>query len=146
VIRVIEAEDIPAIINLLSYLRVESPVYASTHLDTEYVSAALMQMHNSPLFIGYIDDEAKGFMFGMLSSQWFSPQINAHEQCLYVLPAYRGTILAARLIRAFERAAKASGAVYVYVAVSTGIQEKRTTALYEKLGYERCGGGLRKRI
>lgn len=143
--RRIEETDIPEIIHQLLHLRDESPTYAEVIPDIDYVSGSLRTLIQSDAFIGVIEDGI-GCMFGMLTRQWYSYELNAHELILYVLPEHRGARTAMRLIAGLEDAAKRGGARYLQVGVTTGMQEDRTIKLYERLGYEKFGGGLRKEL
>ncbi|QPC44939.1 GNAT family N-acetyltransferase [Kaustia mangrovi] len=131
---------------MLLILRDESPEYGDIASDFEYVTEQLFNLIKSPAFVGLIDEQERGFMFGLITPQWYSTVLNAYEQLLYVRPEYRGGPLAVRLIKSFERMVGNFGAHTLYVGTSTGIKEEKTISLYERLGYERHGGGLRKRM
>jgi ribosomal protein S18 acetylase RimI-like enzyme len=103
-------------------------------------------MIEQPNFIGYIDSDLRGFMFGMANQTWFDPELNAYELLLYILPEYRGTSLAPRLIKQFEQDAMRLNCIHVRAGVSTHVNEERILRLYERLGYTREANTVSKRI
>ncbi|MCY1708365.1 GNAT family N-acetyltransferase [Pannonibacter sp. SL95] len=134
-IRQATPQDIPAIIDLLYTLHSESPVYSEEPVDEFYVEANLLQMLESEGAVVLIDDEYRGFMIGAFAPNWFSRTVQAYEVILCIAPEHRGGILAARLIKEFERYAKSKGAVTVSAGASTGMSDERTINLYIRLGY-----------
>lgn len=146
-LRPIKAEDIGLIIEMLHALHEESPHYNKVQPDVQYVSTTLATMIEQPNFIGCMDSDLRGFMFGIASRTWFDPELNAHELLLYILPEYRGTtLLAPRLIKTFEQEARRLNCVHVRAGASTGIDNERTLRLYERLGYTREANTVTKRI
>lgn len=145
-IRDISLYDVTPICELLVDLRRESPEYAFVREDWDYVPVRLSNMICQPSFIGVIDDDYKGFMFGCVEEHWYSSRIDAFEQLLYVGSPYRGTMLAPKLIKAFERVAKSRGAANIYAGATTGMQEERTIELYKRLGYRTTQPAVRKEL
>lgn len=145
-LRPIKVEDIGLIIEMLLALHVESPHYNKVQPDEQYVSTTLASMIEQPNFIGHIDCDLRGFMFGIVNQTWFDPELNAYELLLYILPEYRGTSLAPRLIKQFEQDAKRLNCVHVRAGTSTHVNEERTLRLYERLGYTREANTVSKRI
>ncbi len=142
-IRTVTAEDIPAIVDALETMRLESPTYKACPADPDWWSTTLTSMIQSTTF-GVIHDEYDGFMLGVASPTWYQRRVDAHEMILYVQPDRRGGMLAARLIRAFEQECRARNAHTLHVGVSSGMNEERTEALYLRLGYTWHGRSLTK--
>jgi GNAT superfamily N-acetyltransferase len=145
-LRPIRADDVGLISEMLLALHVESPHYSKVRPDHEYVRTNLTSMIEQPAFIGYIDVDLRGFMFGIANRTWFDSELNAYELLLYILPDYRGTSLAPRLIKQFEIAARALGCIHVRAGTSTQLNTERTLRLYERLGYTREANTVSKRI
>jgi GNAT superfamily N-acetyltransferase len=145
-LRPITTDDISRIIEMLLALHVESPHYNLVKPDEHYVSTTLASMIEQPGFIGCIDRDLRGFMFGIANRTWFDPELNAYELLLYILPDYRGTTLAPRLIKQFEIDAKRLDCVHVRAGTSTRVHTERTLRLYERLGYTREANTVTKRI
>lgn len=145
-LRPIQTGDIGLIIEMLHALREESPTYIKVEPDEQYVRDNLTSMIEQPVFIGYIDVDLRGFMFGIASRTWYDSELNAHELLLYILPEYRGGLLAARLIKQFELHAKSLDCVHVRAGTSTLVNTESVLRLYERLGYTREANTVIKRI
>lgn len=145
-LRAMTTDDIGIIIEMLLALHEESPRYGQVIPDEPYVRGCLQQMIVHPMFIGIMDIELRGFMFGSATKTWCDSNLDAYEQLLYILPEHRGGLLAPRLIKAFEKKAIDLGCWHIRAAVSTGLYIERTIAMYERLGYTREGHGVSKRI
>ena len=145
-LRPIKTEDAGLIIQMLLALHVESSHYNKVQPDPSYVRTTLTAMIEQPCFIGHIDVDLRGFMFGIANRTWFDSELNAYELLLYILPDYRGTSLAPRLIKQFESAARALGCIHVRAGTSTQLNTERTLRLYERLGYTREANTVSKRI
>lgn len=143
--RAVVPDDALYIVPLLKRLWEESPTYSEVDYDPDYVEINLRNGLEASMF-GVISDNNDGFMLGSVGATWYSNQVNAYEQVLYIAPESRGGFLAARLICWFELFAEARMAKYVYAGASTGIQDDRTEALYIMLGYKRHGKSLRKAL
>ncbi|WP_052832938.1 GNAT family N-acetyltransferase [Bradyrhizobium sp. LTSP885] len=145
-LRKIKTADVGLIIEMLHALHEESPHYNTVMQDEQYVRNNLASMIEHPAFIGSIDADLRGFMFGQATAKWFDPEVNAYELLLYILPEYRGGLLAARLIKQFEIDAKRLGCVHVRAGTSTQISTEEVLRLYERLGYTREANTATKRI
>ena len=145
-IRPVLPTDAGAIIDMCYECRAESPTYASVADDPEYVRENLERMTVSPYFIGYIDDEYRGVILGGAGPTWYDARIKAAEEFLFVSPEFRGTMLAPRLVKAFEAEAVRRGAHKMFMGVSTGVTYDRTVALYLRLGFQWDGHNLVKKF
>lgn len=145
-LRPIRTDDVSLIIEMLLALHVESPRYNLVTPDVPYVTGVLSSMIERPDFIGCMDDLHRGFMFGLASRTWYDSELNANELLLYILPEYRGGLLAPRLIKQFEHDAQILGCIHVRAGTSTRLSTEDTLRLYERLGYTREGLTVTKRI
>lgn len=145
-IREISLYDVVPICEMLVDLRNESPTYGYGEEDWGYVPSQLKHMITDPSFIGFIDDDFRGFMLGAVCSYWYSRRKDAHEQLLWINAEARGGMLAPRLIKRFEQKARELGAVHVYAGASTGMSEERTIQLYERLGYTRLTTPVKRKL
>ncbi|QOE32152.1 acyltransferase [Rhizobium phage Paso] len=145
-IRQLSLYDVVPICEMLIDLREESPEYQHVIEDWDHVPKYLKELICHPSFVGVMDDDYRGFMMGYVQEHWYSRRLDAQEQLLYVCPQHRGTLLAPRLIKSFEKEAKAKGALNVYAGATTGMAEERTIQLYERLGYRRTLPGVRKEL
>lgn len=143
--RLIVPSDTHFIVEMLRIMRTESPTYSYAEDDPVWVRSNLEPLLERNALTGIIEPE-KGFMIGAIFNTWYSKQIIAAEQLLYVHPDHRGGMLAVRLIKAFENLARERKAEYIDVGATSGMQEERTRDLYMRLGYEPKGQSLRKKI
>lgn len=140
--RPILIEDLDAVVYAIADIRWESPVYQDTLLDETYIRSNLSRAFDTRAIIGSMS--SKGIMITILSPSMFDPTVTAHEQLLWVHPAYRGSMAAVRLIRYTEEQLVLRGIKKLYVGSSTGINDEMTEQLYVRLGYKWCGRSLYK--
>jgi GNAT superfamily N-acetyltransferase len=145
-LRQIKTDDVGHLIEMLLALHVESPHYNKVRPDVDYVHTTLTSLIEQPCFIGHIDVDLRGFMFGIATRTWYDSELNASELLLYILPEYRGSLLAPRLIKQFEIAAMRLGCIHVRAGTSTHVNTEKTLRLYERLGYTREANTVTKRI
>lgn len=98
------------------------------------------------VFIALEDDKIIGIMKCFISSYWYSDDVRAVHEILYVIPEKRGGTAAIMLLGAFERWAAASNAIHC--AMSAFLHEPEALAAFRRLmknaSYE-CIGALYKR-
>ena len=141
--------DIDRLVDLGAELHRESS-YAFLPYDREKVRALVVQ---------YIDDtatrcglvaEADGDVIGMIGGTvvdyYFCDETLVADEILFVTPGWRGSLAAARLIRALQAWAVARGARELCLSISTGVRADATGRFYERLGFTRVGGVFKKRL
>lgn len=145
-IRQMTTDDISAVLDIMRELRHESPTFSHYPEDEPYATANLTVMVQSPTSIMLIDDDQRGVMFGYTGTPWWSPYYEANEMLLAVHSEHRGSSVAARLIKEFERVAVSRECRAINVGSSLGIADDLARRLYMKLGFVPRGQGLTKRI
>lgn len=83
--------------------------------------------------------EAVGWLFGTIGRAWFTSSLVAHDHAFFVLPAFRGSSAASRLLQAFCRWADKRGAVSVNVSQRVGVELERFERFMRREGFE-CRG------
>ena len=84
------------------------------HFSPNWDMAAFLADHGMYIMIGAFDAENPiGFVTGTMGRYEYNDSRFAVHSAIYVLPKYRKTSVGARLMRAFESAAKNLGAEYV---------------------------------
>ena len=86
------------------------------------------------------DGRAVGALMGVAERHYYSPAVGASIFSWYVLPEYRGSLAAIRLLHGFRRWAKNRGAVRLYVGVTSGVGIARTNRFLKRLGFRVRGG------
>ena len=86
------------------------------------------------------EDEVCGVLFGYTTRSITSGRVMAFDDGFYVLPAYRGSSAACRLMQAYEDWAGAErDAEQIAVCVSSGIRPEQAGRFLNKLGYDAQG-------
>lgn len=130
--------DIPAMTDLGRAMHAESN-FAPLDFDGDVFAATLRRLIESDQFvlIAEKDGEIVGGMIGTVHQSWFGKDWIASDMGLFIAPASRGGMTAARLVRAFVLWAKAAGARQARPGVSTGATNAER--LYEGMGFKRAG-------
>lgn len=116
--------------------------YAAFDLNEAKYHELMVAMIQSPkhCVLAYErDGEVIGGIAGGLAEMPATDVKVACDMFLFVTPDQRGTIAAARLVKAFVKWAEEVGAHGVSMGISTNINPERTGRLYEKLGFTNVG-------
>lgn len=149
-IRAATVADIPALLGLAKRMHAESPRFARRTFvpgKCEAVIRALLtgQVAGS-VFVAEKNHAIVGMAAGFVVEHFFGDEKTASDLAVYVTPEERGGSIAIKLIRAFEHAVRAAGAVELTLGISTEIAAERTVDLYERLGYRRSGYSMLKEL
>ena len=82
---------------------------------------------------------AAGLM-GCVERYYYSDELQAQLIQWYLRPAYRGTSIAPRLVKAFVEWAKSRGASEAFMGISSGVNTQQTDRMMRKLGFTHLGG------
>lgn len=91
-------------------------------------------------FLAHQDGRAVGGIVAMLTSPWFSEARTACDLALYVEPSARGGGAGRKLVNALIDWAEGEGVEYLEIAVSSGVEPARASAMLERLGGAFVGG------
>jgi len=88
-----------------------------------------------------IDGQVVGGFVGYAMPQWFSDDLFAGDNALFIEQRHRGGTAAARLIKKFSEWALSKGVKpgNISLGITTGVHMNKTQSLYEKLGLEQTG-------
>lgn len=103
---------------------------------TEQFILSALQNTNMTIFVIDVGGEIEGALVGLLSELYMSHTVQATELAWFVSKDYRGKPASIRLMKAFEKWAKESGANQVGMGDIEGISSLEN--LYNRLGYERA--------
>lgn len=145
----LSASNLHDAINLGKQMHSES-VYRDLPFAPERVEALATSIMRYPgsyyAVMCYDGDRPVGFMAGSISQHYFSDVALAQDWALYVLPNTRQAgLIAAALVRRFERWALENGAQRIVLGVTAGIANSAVAHLYERLGYRHLGSIHEKR-
>lgn len=116
--------------------------YRNYAIDPEKILESLRGwIENGIVLVAERDDAIIGLMLGTVTEPWFSSEVVAREDFLYVLPSFRGGRAAYLLVRTFLEMVKESGIRHVQAGVSTGAGAG-AERLYEHFGLTRMGSNF----
>jgi GNAT superfamily N-acetyltransferase len=144
-IRKATLEDLPRLVDLGKVLHAESD-YAQYDFRIEKVYEYLYSLVDSPdgiMLVGEEADEIVGAFIGCVGGHWFGDCTVSYDLALFVAPKRRGSMLCARLVRAYIRAATDLGVDEILIGNSTAVRSDRVDMverLYERLGFRRRSG------
>lgn len=146
-IRPATVDDIETIVEIGKVMHGESS-YSDLPFDCEkvhFLMAGLINGHGV-VFVAEKGGNIIGGFAGGISEFWFCNSLHAFDYGLFILPEHRGGSAAIRLLSAFEHWAKAMGAVWCDIGITTGVHTEKTAGMYEKLGYHQSGVLFRKEV
>ncbi len=152
-IRKLEERDIEEVLVMARAMHAEAPEYRDMDFSDEKVRRMLRAMCGTLLvpsslcaLVAEADGKLIGMMGGFAVEHFFGHDKTASDYVLYVAPEHRRGTTAVRLIRQFEKWAVAQGVRTIIPGVTTGTNNEVASGLYAKLGYERNGYTLIKRV
>lgn len=124
--------------------------YADMPFDLETAAQSIYSMliqsdHGFGL-IAYKDTNPVGLIAGALATHYFGPGLYAYDFAWYVTPKQRGSSIAVRLLKKFEKWAKDKGAMEIHLGVTTGVNPDQTAKIFEKMGYKYVGKNFTLKI
>lgn len=136
-IRVATPDDVFDILILAKEFSKEAPSSHKWNKEkTEQFILSALQNTNMTIFVIDVGGEIEGALVGLLSELYMSHTVQATELAWFVSKDYRGKPASIRLMKAFEKWAKESGANQVGMGDIEGISSLEN--LYNRLGYERA--------
>lgn len=136
-IRTATPDDVFDILILAKEFSKEAPQSHKWNKEkTEQFILSALQNTNMKIFVIDVDGEIEGALVGLLSELYMSYTVQATELAWFVSKDYRGKPASLKLIKAFEKWAKESGANQVGMGDIEGISSLEK--LYNRLGYERA--------
>lgn len=138
-IRCAVLDDLDILLALGSLMRSES-IYPVPLIDREWAQSYLTKAVSSPDMLMILIAEDNGFPIGHMVAvagpYAFSPKLRAANDLLFVLPEYRGTVAARKLIRRFMEWADGKDTT---LSVASGIHTERTGRFFERMGFRPTG-------
>lgn len=135
-------DDLPALLNLGAIMAAELPHYArmpyAPHKVEKFIGG-LIESEDGFVHVAIYGNQIVGCMAGMVTEHWMSEARLATELTVYMLPEYRGSRDALRMIRAFIAWAPTRGAITTNLGICSDINVERTAAFYERIGLRPYG-------
>jgi GNAT superfamily N-acetyltransferase len=135
--------DIPRIVQLATVAFAEAR-YGRYAFNAEKAERMILDsIDNDDIAVLVVEHDSIGapfgFLAGIVTEHYFADTIYATNIALYVSPNRRGSRAAYRLVREFERVARAKGASEIMLGVTSGVGARRTERFYNALGYSTVG-------
>jgi GNAT superfamily N-acetyltransferase len=141
-IRALQSGEEPDLIALARAMQEESPVYRPYPFSADrlmtWVNLCLTDADWLCLMAWNEDGQAIGFIAVGSIPMMFSTARTVDDLGIYVIPAWRGTTTALRLVRQMEGWASNKGQV-IRLGVTTGTNKDQTVKFLERLGYMPTG-------
>lgn len=136
-IRKAEPKDFYKLLLMAELMHRESPRYSKMPFVLAKATASIRNLMNTGgAFVAEMNGDVIGMLGGVVIEHFFSSAKFSIDFVLYVLPKYRGSSAAVRLVKAYEEWAFAQGAEEVGLGASTGIATEQTVCIYERMGYK----------
>ena len=136
-IRTATPDDVFDILILAKEFSKEAPSSHKWDKDkTEQFLVSSLNNTNMEIFVIDVDGEIEGALVGLLCELYMSHTVQATELAWFVSKDYRGKPASIRLMKAFEKWAKESGANQIGMGDIEGISSLEN--LYTRLGYEKA--------
>lgn len=143
-IRPAEEKDIPILLEFGQKLHDET-TYKHVTYSPERVEITIRTMIQSGFaVVSEKNGEVVGVMLGDVYTPWYTTDSMGIDYTLYILPEHRNGIMAARMIKAFEKWCIAMGVKQIRPGIGTG--DMSVAKLYESLGYQSVGKWFLKDI
>jgi GNAT superfamily N-acetyltransferase len=102
----------------------------------------ILQLYKNPNAVGFVaieNDKIIGFISGLAHEYFFSNRTRVSDLGFFVLPEFRGSRAALKLVKSLETWAKEKGADDLHLGQTTAVEMDKTRQFYERLGYKTVG-------
>lgn len=144
------AGDIPDLLPLCRQFHAESPVHSQLPYDEPTVITLLTNTISDSSWLAQVaiddDDAIIGMSLHYCMVSWFSTALEAGDLAFYVIPEKRGGRAALKLLGGILRWFETSGALRLQQGITTGINDDAAERFFAKMGFERSGVLVQRRV
>lgn len=141
--RILERQDVPAIVALARVMHAEAPFYQDLIYDEQKVEALCGLCLDEDAWFCLVAQEEEGSIIGFLAAvatpTLFGPDLTVEDLAFYVLPDWRGTTAAVRMLRMLESWSTAIGAKRIRMGITTGTNPGQTARFLNRFDYVETG-------
>jgi GNAT superfamily N-acetyltransferase len=94
---------------------------------------------NVATFVAVKENKIIGFLAGVKGPYFFSTKMRVSDIGFYVIPEYRGSRAAIRLLAQLENWAKENNIADICIGQTTAVNMEKTQQFYNRLGYKTVG-------
>lgn len=138
-------EDVPGIV-LLGEEMFKQSQFARYDFDYQKVTDTIYRLIEDPDGIALVAENSSELMAGFaaqFSEHWFGKCRVSYDMAFFIAPCVRGSMVAARIVRAYIERARAAGIDEVLIGNSTGSHAEATERFFTLMGFDRIGGNFR---
>ena len=106
----------------------------------------LFKNPNAVAFLALENNQIVGFISGLVHEYFFSNRKRVSDLGFFVLPEYRGSRVALKLVKLLEAWAIEKNANELHLGQTTGLDIDKTKRFYERLGFKTVGFNTVKHI
>ena len=99
----------------------------------------LFKNPNAVAFLALENNQIVGFISGIVHEYFFSNRKRVSDLGFFVLPEYRGSRVALKLVKLLEAWAIEKNANELHLGQTTGLEIDKTKRFYERLGFKTVG-------
>ena len=99
----------------------------------------LFKNPNAVAFLALENNQIVGFISGLVHEYFFSNRKRVSDLGFFVLPEYRGSRVALKLVKLLEAWAIEKNANELHLGQTTGLDIDKTKRFYERLGFKTVG-------
>ena len=99
----------------------------------------LFKNPNAVAFLALENNQIVGFISGIVHEYFFSNRKRVSDLGFFVLPEYRGSRVALKLVKLLEAWAIEKNANELHLGQTTGLDIDKTKRFYERLGFKTVG-------
>lgn len=147
-IRPIMPRDVFKVAELAEMMHAEGR-YKDFKFDKKRFVNGLLNMLKNMTLVGFVDEKNErviGVVIGYVDEYLFCKENILHDYGMYVLPQYRKTKSAAKLLKSFIQAGKDIGVKEVCAANTNMTDPDALDSLYKKVGFEKVGSVYKVRF
>lgn len=114
----------------------------SRYRDYAFDEAQIMRIISNPdclTLLSVRDEQVVGFFVGVITPQWFGPDLTGQDLGLYIDQPYRGGTMAMRFMKRFEAWCRGRGCRSIQLGSTAGIDTEVAYRLYTGMGYRDLG-------
>ncbi|WP_408595562.1 N-acetyltransferase family protein [Limnohabitans sp.] len=136
-------DDWPKIVKLATAMHAESR-FSKLKLDEQKLRNIFLEQLSSPrvacCLLAYKSDGiVVGMLVGFVTEFFFTRQLVAQDRVFFVLPEYRGTSAAVRLLTAFRKWAENRNVQELNINMSVAVDMPRFERFMTHMGFAKCG-------
>ncbi len=145
IIRKAKESDLNAVIYMGKAMYDESSLHNMAFDVSKCEQWFFRVLANELVIVAEHEDKFIGMLGAGISQPDFSSEPIAYDYLVYVIPEYRGTRLAERMIKVYILWAKESGIKEgnINIGINAGGDTDKIERFYKKLGFQRSGVNMR---